>query len=173
MACNLTQGFTLDCRDSVGGIKEIYLANLDDKATLSSTNDGVIDTFTLSTGEQFYTYELRKQTSSFTENITSSDENGTLFYEQEATIQLSKMESEKRNELYEVGKSRVMMIVLDRNGKYWLLGEEQGLTLGGSGETGTAMGDLNGYSLTFTGQERVPAKEVEESLIDTLTAPAV
>lgn len=34
---------------------------------------------------------------------------------------------------------------------------------GGTGQTGTAFGDLNGYSLTFTGQEPLPASEISGS----------
>ena len=36
--------------------------------------------------------------------------------------------------------------------------------LSGTGATGTAFGDLNGYTLTFTGQEPNPASEISGSL---------
>jgi hypothetical protein len=34
MACNLTTGRALACRDSVGGIKSIYVTELENKDTL-------------------------------------------------------------------------------------------------------------------------------------------
>ena len=58
----------------------------------------------------------------------------------------------------------------DGVGRYWLLGEENGVQLlSGTGATGTAFGDLNGYSLTFTGQEPEPASEISGSLGDALS----
>ena len=36
MACALTQGYTLDCADSVGGIKKIYVTELANKSTLTA-----------------------------------------------------------------------------------------------------------------------------------------
>lgn len=167
MACELTTGFTLDCRDSVGGIKSIRVAALGD-FTVDTEASGEITGITATNG--FYEYELRKQTSNFTESITSSDENGTLFYEQELSVMLSKMEAAKRNELLLVAKNLIAVIVEDQNGKYWMLGQNNGLTLGGSANTGTAMGDRNGYELTFTGQEEDPAKEVDSGIIAGITA---
>lgn len=169
MSCNLTSGFTLDCRDSVGGIKSIYVSTTDSVDSYTEM-DGEISEITMDEVEGvFYKYELRKQTSDFTETIEASDENGTLFYEQELNVMLSRMEANKRNELFLVAKAPVVAIVEDRNGKFWILGQENGLTLGGSATSGTAMGDRNGYELVFTGQESAPAKEVEGSVMDTIT----
>ena len=64
----------------------------------------------------------------------------------------------------------------DGIGRYWLLGEENGMQLlSGTGATGTSFGDLNGYSLSFTGQEPVPSSELSGSLNDVvsgITVPA-
>ena len=60
-------------------------------------------------------------------------------------------------------------------GQFFYIGQENGMTLsGGSGATGTAFGDLNGYTLTFTGDEPFPASEVSgSSLSAVLTGIAV
>ena len=165
--CLLTQGFVKDCRDSVGGIKTIYLANKHLIDSITSA-DGEITAITMDTGANFYKYELRRQTSNFTETIEASEENGTVFFEQEANIMLTKMEAAKRNEIYLIAKADTVMVVEDQNGKQWMLGKEHGLTLTGTAETGTAFGDMNGYNLTFTGQEREPAMEVSGSIIEGL-----
>jgi len=45
--------------------------------------------------------------------------------------------------------------VKDNNDKMWALGEVNGLDLTGGGSgSGTAFGDRNGYTLTFTGNEK-------------------
>ena len=45
MACALTQGYSLDCKDSLGGITEVYFMAFQDVA--SYTVSGGVGTFTL------------------------------------------------------------------------------------------------------------------------------
>ena len=77
MSCALTTGFTLDCRNSNGGIEAVYFTEIANKETLTSAS-GLINSFTLSTGKQFFKYELRKKTSVFEQNIQVNNENGTV-----------------------------------------------------------------------------------------------
>jgi hypothetical protein len=172
MACSLTTSISLACKDSIGGIKKIYVTELENKNTLSSTT-GNVTTFTLSTGKQFWTYDFTKETGEFTEKINTSDENGSLFYEGELKIRLNKRDVTKRNELHLLAQNRLMIIVLDRNGVYWLLGQNNGCDfMPSQSMTGKAMGDFNGYELVFGYKEEVAAMTVNSALISTLTAPA-
>ena len=41
MACALTSGRALDCRDSVGGIKRLLITELANKATLTTTSGAI------------------------------------------------------------------------------------------------------------------------------------
>ena len=82
MPCALTQGYTLDCKESIGGIKAVWFIPFADVTTITEAS-GVVTTITKSAGKVFYKYQLVKQTSSLTENITASVENGTVFYAQE------------------------------------------------------------------------------------------
>lgn len=173
MACALTSGRALDCRDSVGGIKRLLITELANKATLTTTS-GAISAFTLSTGKQFWSYEQVRETSNFSEAIQASVENGTLAYETTLTAIFNKGETSTRNQIRLLAQNRLMIIAEDRNGKYWLLGETNGAELtAGSYASGTAMGDRNGYELTFVAKEAEPMKEVSSGLIATLLAPAV
>jgi len=173
MACALTSGRALDCRDSVGGIKRLLITELANKATLTTTS-GAISAFTLATGKQFWSYEQVRETSNFSEAIQASVENGTLAYETTLTAIFNKGETSTRNQIRLLAQNRLMIIAEDRNGKYWLLGETNGAELtAGSYASGTAMGDRNGYELTFVAKEAEPMKEVASGLIATLLAPAV
>ena len=59
------------------------------------------------------------------------------------------------------------VIIEDNNGNLLLAGLEYGMDVtGGSIATGSGMGEFNGYTLTFTGMEKVPAN----FLADTLSA---
>ena len=173
MPCVLISGRTLDCRDSVGGIKRLLITELANKATLTTTA-GAISAFTLATGKQFWSYEQVRETSNFSEAIQASVENGTLAYETTLTAIFNKGETATRNQIRLLAQNRLMIIAEDRNGKYWLIGEANGAELtAGTYASGTAMGDRNGYELTFVAKEVEPIKEVASGLIAALSAPAV
>ena len=172
--CDITSGFTLGCRDNTGGIANLYIlsGSID---SVTDASEGLISGITGS-GE-FYKFELFRQTSDFTEAITSTPENGTVFYEQTLNAVFFKLQSSTRNQVKVLAQNPNLKVVVETNngtvdgvGRYWLLGEDRGMQLlSGTGATGTAFGDLNGYSLTFTGQEPNPASEISGSLSGSLS----
>lgn len=173
MACVLTSGHTLGCRDAVGGIKTVYITELSNKEAITASS-GNITAFTLNEGKQFWTYELEKETAECVEKPTTSVENGTVFWESELKIMLHKRTAALSSEIALLAQNRLMIIILDRNGVYWLMGEANGADLAPSESTfGKAMGDANGYALTFIAKETSQMKTVASNLIATLTAPAV
>lgn len=165
MACALTQGYTLDCKDSLGGIKAVWLIA---HANVSSVTEasGIVSAITKAASKVFYKYELVKNTGALTETITASVENGTVFYAQELSVVLNKLQANTRNEILLLAKNTLMAVVQDANDKYWLLGRYTGLDVtGGTAATGTAQGDRSGYTLTFTGGEKELAPEVASGII--------
>ena len=170
MACALTQGYSLDCRDSLGGITEVYFI---EKGNVASTTEasGVITAITKGSGKVFRKYELVPGTSSLTENINANVQNGTVFYAQELSIILNKLQANTRNEILLLAQNTLVAVVGDNNGKYWYLGKVSGINMtGGNGATGTAQGDRSGYTLTFSASEKAMAPEVSSSIIAGLTA---
>ncbi len=167
--CDITSGFTLGCRDNTGGIANLYILS-GSITSVADASEGLISGITGS-GE-FYKFELFRQTSDFSEAITSTPENGTVFYEQTLNAVFFKLQSSTRNQVKVLAQNPNLKIIVETNngtvdgiGRYWLLGEDRGMQLlSGTGATGTAFGDLNGYSLTFTGQEPNPASEISGSL---------
>jgi hypothetical protein len=151
MACELSAGFTLDCKDGIGGIKKIVLV---DKALVTSfTFDGVevVNAINGPTAGDLYTYELPTQTGSFEETINFNRDAGTIFYTQTVNIMLQKLSYAKRLELQSVAQARVIVFVEDTNGNWWAVGYEYGADLStATGATGTVLGDANGYTLAFT-----------------------
>jgi hypothetical protein len=168
MACALTQGYTLDCKDSLGGLKSVLFIE-SENVSVDTETDGVITDIQLAVGKYFYKYELVKETSMFMETVTASIQNGTIFYAQELTIVLNKLQANTRNEILLLAKNNLVAIVEDKNGKYWYLGQNGGLDItGGTAGSGTAAGDRSGYELTFSGQEKELAPEVSSSIISGL-----
>lgn len=168
MACDITSGFTLGCRDNSGGIKNLYILS-GSINTVTGADAGLITGLTGS-GE-FYKFELFRQTSDFSEAISSTPENGTVFYDQTLNATFFKLQSATRNQVRVLAKNPDLKIVVETNngstdgiGKFFLMGQENGAQLlSGTAQTGTAFGDLNGYSLTFSGQEPEPASEISGS----------
>lgn len=163
--CNLTRNIPLDCQDSVGGIKELKLRKLPTTSDVTLTSANVVSAITTS---GWYKYEFNPETASFTENQTTSDTNGSVFYAQSVTLMLHKLSSALRNEIRLLAIMRVQIVIQDRNNRYWLIGLNNGLRSSGSAQTGQAMGDMNGYNLTFAGNQELSAVEVTSAIYATL-----
>ena len=151
MACELSTGFTLDCKDGIGGIKQIVLLeqNLVTGITLDASE--IITAIAGQVDGDLYTYELPTQTGSFEETINFNRDNGTVFYTQTVNVMLHKLSSAKRKELQTVAQARVIVFVLDTNGNWWAVGYEYGADIStATAATGTALGDANGFTLAFT-----------------------
>lgn len=158
MACNLTQGFLKGCRDSSGGTIEFYFSN---RPTTFTTTVGASGISAYSGTCSWYKYVPRKQTSSFTTTAKPNEEAGTVFYESTIQIVLSKLEQTKQNEIKLLAQADLLVIAKDQNGKYWLFGEVNGVSMTDSaGGSGTAYGDRNGYELNFMAMEPNPTNEI-------------
>ena len=168
--CDITSGFALGCRDNTGGIRNIFiLSGSISNITYNNTQQGLITG--ISGSGSFYQFELFRQTSDFSEGISSVPENGTVFYEQTVNAVFFKMQSSTRNQVRTLAKNPELQIIVETNngsvdgiGKFFLVGQRNGAQLlNGTAQSGTGFGDLNGYNLTFTGQEPDPASEVSGS----------
>jgi hypothetical protein len=61
-------------------------------------------------------------------------------------------------ELSNISKGRMAVMVEDNNGNWFVLGHKHGVEVsGGTVQTGTAVGDQNGFTLEFNAQEIAPA----------------
>ena len=166
MACNLTQGFTLDCKDAVGGIKSIHL--IDWASTGFIVSGGEVTATTVVSGD-VYTYELPKGVGSMTTTTNVSQENGTVFNQSDIVARLRKLSTTKRNELKLLAQNRVFCIVKDNNDNYWLAGNEYGCDITAmTSESGTAMGDVQGYNFTLSAIEAEAPYLVQAAVATTL-----
>jgi hypothetical protein len=154
MACVLTQGRQEVCKESVGGLQGVYFLNF---TTGSFTKNGSGEVTALPSGSTVYYYEL-KGNSAYTETVNTSRDNGTTFFSQELTLNLKKLTNEMTTQLKLMAYGRPQIVVWTMNGDALLVGEREGADVtAGTIQTGGAMGDLYGYSVTFTGMEQLPA----------------
>ena len=179
MACDVTSGFQLGCRDNSGGIKSIYILS----GSVSSITDAAGAISDISGTGNFYQFDLTKNTGDFAETPNPSLENGTVFYSQTVNAAFHKLQASVRNQVKVLAQNPDLKIVVETNngsedyvGSFFYIGRYRGATLtGGSGTTGTAFGDANQYALTFEGLEPQPAEEITTSglLTDALTGITV
>ena len=157
MACNLTSGYSLGCRDSLGGIQRVYIGTWDADTVYGLT--GPCDTInSISPTASFYTFEQELETASFIQNGQYSTENGTSFYEQTLEITLQKLDACNRDQIKILGQGVWRVIILDQRGTYWLMGKQNPIRVtAATPQLGKAFGDLNGAVITFTGKEPEPA----------------
>jgi len=173
MACTIGSGRTEPCKDVVGGLKNVYIINFEasnyavtENSTDTAANMSVprISEVGSVSNVQSYRFQL-KGNSSYTENLQASRENGTLAFEQVLELQLKKLTKESHKEIKALSFGRPHIIVEDYNGNLFLAGREHGMEVtGGTIVTGTAMSDMSGYTLTFTGMERKPAQLLDDTL---------
>lgn len=160
MSCDLGNGRLEVCKDSIGGLDAVYFINFGDfnpdvDVTYDGTNPDIITTITNVTA--CYKFEL-KGTNSFTETITSDRNNGTTFFSQELSITLKKQDATTTKMVKLLSYGRPHIIVRGRDNTYRIAGLKRGMDVtAGTIVSGAEAGDLNGYTLTFTGMENLPA----------------
>lgn len=152
MACTISKG-RLDafCKDNVGGIKNIIIYNFVSAISEATAGTALETALDAETGFKF---ELQGTGNSFEETGESSRDNGTSFFNQTLTVSLKTQDTDTHAQLDALSKGRPHVVIEDYNGTFRLAGHEYGLDVVVTTTTGAAMGDLNGYNLTFSGQER-------------------
>jgi hypothetical protein len=170
-SCALTTGFDLDCRDAIGGVKSVRLASLEDyEAMVATVASGAITGWTTAALE-FFKYDQLKETSSLTESINGSSQNGSVYFTPEVVIVLSKLDVTKRNQIKLLAQQRLVAIVEGNDSSYWVVGYANGLELNaGTSATGTAFADLSGYSLTLSGLEADTMLSIAQAEVDLVTS---
>ncbi len=176
MACDISKGRLEACKESVGGIKNLYIANFDSamyggmadgaaQAPTSATFDGEVDTLT--SAVDVYKFEVRGDNNTFEEANENSRDNGTSFWTQTGTIALKKQDAATQKALKLLSYGRPHILIEDYNGNFRLAGIQNGVEVSVGTATGGAMGDLNGYNITFEGKEKEPAYFVDSAIVGT------
>ena len=174
MACLLTKSRAEVCKEFVGGIKSIYFINYNDLANLVPTYSvtaGAEDSIATITGvTSLYKYDL-KGANSFEQTITSSRENGTTFVEQTLTFTIKGLDAIATKQMKLLSWGRPQVVIRTNANNFFIAGLFNGMDVTtGTISNGTAMGDLNGYTMTLVGNENIPANHL--NVAQTLSNPS-
>ena len=180
MACtSLTRGRNLDCNRISGGIKAVYFAVFDQITSITYDSTAApnqvreIDDIDMGSNS-IYRYILPIGTSSLTDTIVGSTENGTLYYTPTINIIYNKLSRADQAEIKLLAATKTVIFaelnatLANGHNIITAMGMVNGMSLNaGTMDTGAAWGDRNGYSLTFDGMETQPFAMVK----DYTTAP--
>ena len=175
MACTaLTRGRVLDCNRISGGIKAVYFAVLDDiiaityDSTASPNQVREIDDIDMGT-DSIYKYALPIGTSSLTDTIVGSRENGTVYYTPTINIVYNKLSKEDQYEIKLLAATKTVVFaelnqqLANGHNVIVAMGMVNGMELNaGTMDTGAAWGDRNGYTLTLDGMEAEPFAMIQD-----------
>lgn len=158
MGCDISQSRARVCKDSQGGIKEVYIfpftQYLRSEIVLSGLTITDFPTDALSQPLRIYRF-YTTQDISFTES-----QNDDLSYTQNITVKLLAI-SEPRKFKFNIGRffdNDVRIIIKDNNGVYRMLGAYNGLSCSQLSQiTGGSKSDFVGYEADFEGTEETPA----------------
>jgi hypothetical protein len=177
MACAISSGYSISCREAVGGVQTIWViensalydASGNSRVTESS---GTVTAMTKVTGKRFYKIEVPRATASTSNAMTGSQENGTIFYTHQIVLPLNTRDADTRNLVSTLAKNRCTFVTLEMDGTYRMFGKDFGLMLDSTeAGSGTAAGDRNGYMLTFTSVEKDDLLIVSSSVAAALETP--
>lgn len=173
MAYSCTQtlaGLARDCSANVGGVKNVYIANKDDVASITVTNDAV-SAITMNSSATFKKYYQKRGRAS----VTSSPQfNDAGEYAGESTVlslNFPRQDSTKRLEIAALSVAELVVVYEDNNGECWLLGYDNGVVrTGGDAASGTAATDTNQYAIELTDISNQLPYNVPKNVIEALVA---
>ena len=167
MACAIVAGYSLDCKDTVGGIKNLFITEQANITAITENASGYVTAITLSAGKKYFKYALEPRgANSTTNNIQTDPAIGTVAYEQTIAATFLKMAYETQFKLQQIIKNRTSIIVEMKTGQFFLFGSSFGMECtGGTGTSGAALNEFNGYSLTFAGMEKTFSQEIDPVIV--------
>ena len=154
MACDfITKGkLATACMNSIGGVKNFYFALWGDYGF--KVVNGEINEIGLFVGSLFK-YEVTGNANSFTETLNTSMENMTAFVTQVASATFQGLDKDLQVQLSLLAKSRTLVFIEDYNDNIKLMGLTNGAYgSAGTSVTGAAKGDLSGYTIELTAEEK-------------------
>jgi hypothetical protein len=171
MSCDISRGKNLlSCKNAVSGLKAIYMANFDDYDFVTESTPSGHTMTDLGTLSEVFKFELKNSANTFQQDITSSRDNGTTFFNQVLNFTITKLSKEMEFQVKMMSWSRPIIFVETNGGLFFAMGVEHGCEIAGNSQVQGTMDSLNGYVLTATGMEPAPIFYLDDATITALLA---
>lgn len=170
----ILNGIGVSCNSYIGGVSAVYIANRNDVTGV--TMDDTITAITMASSAKFSTYLHRKNASvSMSSDKGGDDASGTHIITTNISLVFAGMDTDKRREMDALLTGQFVVIVKDRNGKYWMPivppNDDYMAASAGNATTGASSSEANGYTLTLTGEASHLPIEVEASAMASIINP--
>ena len=168
MPCLLTQNYTVkDCL-TPAGVASWYITPFANMLTAVLTAN-VVTTITKTVAFKTIAQEIEQGTWSYSGAGTSAS--GALAFDWEAMIKMNQLNTLDQEEITLILKNKCVLIAVMQNGDAWMLGREFGSTgIDSKFESGAALGDFMGTTLTVKGRATAAAKKVDPTILAGLLA---
>jgi hypothetical protein len=173
--CSQTlSGIGVTCNSLIGGVSAVYIANRNDVTDVTMAD--TITKITMADGAKFSTYLHRKNASvSMSSDKGGDDASGTHLITTNISLVFAGMDTDKRKEVDALLTGQFVVVVKDRNGKYWMPivppADDYMSASAGNATTGATSSEANGYTLTLTGEASHLPIEVEASTMTSIINP--
>jgi len=175
-ACDISGGFSKSCASGKGGIIAVTFIqkeHLTASSPYTLDADNIVTAINLASGYRGYKYALEMNISTFTDTLTRSRDNGTLFAQQALSMILNDNRAATRNQVMLLAQNDLISIVHLADGTFEMLGADNGLTLDtDERNAGVTKADRNGHTINLVGQENELAYTVDSTIIAGLLIPA-
>jgi len=123
----------------------------------------------MASSAKFKRYTFARNTGSMTSTYTIDQASGVRYVTTDLLLQFNRMETAKRVEISALAVNDLVAIVKDANGIYWYLGYDEPVNASaGDGQTGTARGDANRYTITLQDNSKEMPMEVDSTIVAAL-----
>jgi hypothetical protein len=175
MSCLLTQGYSIPCK-GIAGVQAVYIGEWNGGTAsggIGYTTSGLTITAFTGATVSFYEFQQPIETGSLTETGNFNTQNGTAYYDQVVEITCHNIDASLIEQVNTLGRGRWRILVLDVNGNFFLIGKQNPVMVTSiAGGLGKAYGDLNGYTITFTGKEFDALAPVTAAAANAVIVPA-
>ncbi len=162
MACDITAGRAKPCKDGLGGANKLYLYNsLEDPFTVAAGEATAMNVLLTAAFE----YDLVGDGQVLDENMVSDRNTGTVLNTQTITAILQRIDATTSAELNLVAAGFPKAVILSNDGNYHAVGITDGIDFTIVENTGTAKGELNGYTITGLSTEALLSPILDESTV--------
>lgn len=170
MACGNLQSVQFDlCTASKGGLRKCWMIDAENVTSIttgavSGVTGDMVTNVTLS-GGTFTEFTLKKNLSSFSAEAQVSD-NG-VYVLTTLNLVFPRMDAAKHAAASSLLLAEAVALVLDANGKYWLIGSNLNpLTIeSATGESGAGRDDANAYTVGISCESDTYPYEVDPSIV--------
>lgn len=168
MSCELSAGYTKDDCASTGGTKSVTVFNTEKKDTYT-VSANVVTALTLTAPAVAYKVTPDMASIDFTETVTRSRENNSIFFGSTCAITLKSDSQETRDFVDAISKGFITVIQEKENGNNLVYGAVNGMTVETSAiTTGMNYEDLNGVVINLVGKETSIAPSIDDTIISAL-----